>query len=117
LEAREKEIAVLRAEKEALTQAAAEVSGLRQRADLHESAQQRVVELERALGREEGRSAELERESAAFRDSHQKTAAAIADLDTRIAELTRAIEVARRSTGWLSSLRRLIEARGRGSAG
>jgi hypothetical protein len=117
LEARDKELGQLKSEKEALEDVASEVSDLKERADALAAAQGRVAELERSLGREEGRSAELERESAALADGHRKTAAAIADLEARIAELARALEATQRPAGWWSSLRRLIEARGRGSAG
>lgn len=92
LEAREKELGHLRSEKDALEGVASEVSHLRRRADDLEAAQQRVAELERSLGREEGRSAQLERESATLRDSYRKTTAAISDLEARIAELARNLE-------------------------
>jgi hypothetical protein len=68
----------------------------RRAAELERSAdasQARAAELERALGREEGRAGELE---------------------SRVAELGRDLEAARRPTGWFAMLRRLFEVRERG---
>jgi hypothetical protein len=126
LEARENEFRELHSEKEILESAGnalraertaleLDLSASRQQArELNErlvefdrrleTALLKIAELERSLGREEGRAGELE----------VQVQGRIGELDSLAADLRRHLEAAERPTGWFSKLRRVFESRGRG---